>query len=670
MACIAPHVASAAWCDSLMLTNRTNIVSEPTARRTRADATGTSASKRRREEREKEAPGDVRELPGQRGVEPRLICQRQVSGISGAQSSERVRSMIRLTLASLCADVRPTLYSLNVRDAETSIPDAIVARARELQPLSPCERRHLLRGDAALLVDGLLVRVSRGRGAVDVAMGRALESLVQGERVLRLGFSGIADYARERLGIGRSTANALRRLSRELIVRPVLAKAVRAGEVSARKAQELLPVAFGVNEARWVEWARTATVREIQAAVRAAREGEAPAPDEPFERVWMQLSPEQRSVVDAAMELARKVLGATTPRWELLEAILQEFLGAHPVEQAEVEEAVFHSQVGDWLEGAKEALELETQRWAALDRIGNVAAPEVELTADPFRLDEQLRELGALRDGWDATFGHLAMLMRMLGLWRDLGFASFGHYCDERLGIARRTVDERISLERKLQEFPSLQGALTERRVSYEQARIISRCATEKTVDEWIARAGDLTCIELARAATANEEAQMCGRNELVMFVPRSITSLLSAACRAVREVAGRWIPPGDCLALVSRHFIAVWEHVLKRRQTPQSRAVERDDGLCQVPCCSRAAAHAHHIVYRSHGGGDEQANLVSLCAVHHMRVLHCGFIRAEGHAPDGITWELGVRWGMPPLMRFTPRGGVPCAAEGGRAAA
>jgi hypothetical protein len=56
---------------------------------------------------------------------------------------------------------------------------------------------------------------------------------------------------------------------------------------------------------------------------------------------------------------------------------------------------------------------------------------------------------------------------------------------------------------------------------------------------------------------------------------------------------------------------------------------------------CSRAAAHVHHIVFRSAGGQDRPANLVSLCAAHHLHGVRMGYVRVFGNAPDALQWEL-----------------------------
>ena len=68
---------------------------------------------------------------------------------------------------------------------------------------------------------------------------------------------------------------------------------------------------------------------------------------------------------------------------------------------------------------------------------------------------------------------------------------------------------------------------------------------------------------------------------------------------------------------------------------------LRRDTGFCQVPGCSRAAAHVHHIIPRSQGGTVFEWNLVSLCAAHHLHGVHEGWIRVRGKAPDQLRWEL-----------------------------
>jgi len=383
----------------------------------------------------------------------------------------------------------------------------------------------------------------------------------------------------------------------------------------------------------------------LNAAVKAAT-GAEPDEEESWERASVPVPPEARPALDKAMGLAGKILGSTVPKWQRVEVICQEFLGAHgaPDEAKCVE--ILRGPLGDGLGPLKQSLERETAQWSFLERPDPVLAPVSGAIAetDPWVLDAEVRRLAELRQRWDEAFGHLAMLMRMLGLWRDARYASFGHYCSEALGMSERTVEQRIALEWRLQVLPALRQAMREGRISYEKARLIAWQADDTTVEELIGVAEAMTCIALRRKLEADEERQICARGDFDFRAPRPVGSLLSAALSAARKAAGEWISPGECLRRVAQHFIDVWEEALKEQSNPQRRVLARDKGLCQVPGCSRAAAHVHHLRFRSAGGSDEGWNLVSLCPVHHLRGVHMGRIRVWGRAPDGLVWELGER--------------------------
>ena len=92
--------------------------------------------------------------------------------------------------------------------------DGITELARTLEPPAPYELPGLRREEAAYLLDGLLVRVAHARGALDVAMGELLADLDVGTRLLALGYSSVADYSRDELGLKDSTARNLARLAR------------------------------------------------------------------------------------------------------------------------------------------------------------------------------------------------------------------------------------------------------------------------------------------------------------------------------------------------------------------------------------------------------------------------------------------------------------------------
>jgi hypothetical protein len=634
-------------------------------------------------------------------------------------------------------------------------PAALEEAARALEVVSPRERRSVLRGEAALLLDGLLVRVARGRVALDVALCEGLGALSVGDRLLSLGWSGVGDYARERLGVAARTGQVMARLGRALAERPLLRAAVRSGEVSIRAAEEIVTVAVGDDEAAWVERARSMTVRGLVAAVRAARlragaPSGAAAPDgtagvaeaaqaraaesevtidvappeaehlaagaedgEPWQRISLEVSSGARDALVRALDLAGRVLGEGAPRWQRLEAVAQEYLGAHGADEAD-EEVVAGAlaawrgeSLEDWAaagsggdaaggaaHGAGDAvhaapgwraeletyLEEETRRWEFLEEIPWVTAPPVDEAAHPARLDATLRELAALRERWESLLGHLALLVRMLGLWRDMQFVSFSHYCRERLGISVRSVEQRIALERRLHSLPSLRAALTEGRLDAERARLVARLAEEPSAAEWIGRAERMPVVALRREVEALEAmphvswmvaAQRCAPDEPVVAlrlrVPVRVAALLAAAFRAAQRAPSpdgrvRWRSESECLLGVASHFIEAWRDLPQARSTPQRRALRRDGHRCQVPGCSRAAVHAHHVRYRSRGGGDEAENLVSLCAAHHLHGVHRGFVRVRGVAPGGLEWELGEQGRQGTQVTAAPR----CSQEPG----
>ncbi len=87
--------------------------------------------------------------------------------------------------------------------------------------------------------------------------------------------------------------------------------------------------------------------------------------------------------------------------------------------------------------------------------------------------------------------------------------------------------------------------------------------------------------------------------------------------------------------------FWSSWAEVLGR--TNACEEILRRDGYdCTSPVCSNPSAPgSHHVVYRSHGGGDEEWNQTSPCSFCHLDGEHGGRLRIRGEAPD-LTWIIG----------------------------
>jgi hypothetical protein len=513
-----------------------------------------------------------------------------------------------------------------------------------LEPFTPTDLQLMLRGDVeADDCEIALAQVARSRGALDVAVGEGLAAIAVGDRLARLGYSCLGDYAREVLGIQERTAEAMARLSRELRSRPLLRAAVCAGEVRPRHAQAVLLLARGEAEAGWVERAKVMTVRALEAAVRAERPGAVEEP-EAWATLHARLAPEERLELEAALELAGQVLGPGSGRPARLDAVAAEYLGSHP--DPWPEPTVLDHAPPDRCRAALRAqqeahLEAETEGWWMLRGTVPVRVPEegLEELSTARAIDGWVRRLAELRASWDDLLGNLARGLQASGLFRVLGFASLAHYARERLGLSARTVEQRAALERRLWEAPALREA-KEAGLSYERLRLLSRLP-DGEIAAWALRARELTCIALRRALETGQEAQLCAARAFTARVPWSTGSLLGAAFRAARRAEGRMLSDGECLLVLARHFTATWLGSFGRRQSRSQRVRARDLGRCQMPGCSRAATHAHHIIPRSRGGSDDPSNLVSVCTVHHLRGIHAGNLRIRGLAPDRLAWEV-----------------------------
>jgi len=487
-----------------------------------------------------------------------------------------------------------------------------------------------------------LATSSRTRAALDLAIAEGLAALRAGDRLAELGFH-LEDYAREVLGIEERTALKLVRLARELRARPLLRAALREGKVGPRAAEVVLPLAVGEAEPFWVELASRETVRALERRVAEARRGT--EVDEEWGRLELRCKPEEREVVDAALDVAGRELPGSR-RFERLEAMAAEYFAEFPEPADRLQErtdGLFRPPRNAARQERREAeLEAETDRWAMLPAVPGAAAPDLEFDAHATaaEVDVHLRELARLQRRWDEIVGHCAHVVRASRIYQLLGFASFRHYVEERLGLPARTVEQRASLEARMWESPALREARAQG-VSYEKLRVLARLP-EKEVAAAVERARAATCIALRQELEAREEGQMRAAGKLAAPAPNRVACLLAAAIRVVRARVGGEIPAGSCLAIIAAHFLAVWGMPVGPRTVSQ-RIRERDLGMCTVPGCSHAATDSHHVVYRSRGGDlIDPANQTAVCEFHHHRCIHGGWLRVYGHAPDGLVWILG----------------------------
>jgi hypothetical protein len=124
----------------------------------------------------------------------------------------------------------------------------------------------------------------------------------------------------------------------------------------------------------------------------------------------------------------------------------------------------------------------------------------------------------------------------------------------------------------------------------------------------------------------------------------------------AAHATADATAPPADwrCAERILTAFIDSWSVRADPTWRRHHRIFERDAWRCRVPgCSSRRNLQVHHVVFRSQGGGDEDANLAVLCAAHHLQGIHRGRVRCHALPGGLLAWEFAPDLQEEPLARF-----------------
>jgi hypothetical protein len=156
------------------------------------------------------------------------------------------------------------------------------------------------------------------------------------------------------------------------------------------------------------------------------------------------------------------------------------------------------------------------------------------------------------------------------------------------------------------------------------------------------------------------------GRTAISFWLPNSLREEWN---RALDGIRARWgpLPTWAAAILLLEAAVREWERVDPDRVPTEARILERDEYRCQVPGCSaRRNLEVHHILFRSQGGTDDPANLLTLCHTHHQHLLHGDrTVRLTGRAPHGLRWELGrpIRARFRGERKLAPAGPLPVPA-------
>ena len=113
---------------------------------------------------------------------------------------------------------------------------------------------------------GLCVELSRR----DLEMGALFDQLLRGEGLQRLRYASIRQYARERVGVSKSSLEHKRTLARRGLKLPGLTKAVAEDQIGYVAAQKIARIATPETVGAWIERAEKATVKHLEEEILAA----------------------------------------------------------------------------------------------------------------------------------------------------------------------------------------------------------------------------------------------------------------------------------------------------------------------------------------------------------------------------------------------------------------
>jgi hypothetical protein len=281
----------------------------------------------------------------------------------------------------------------------------------------------------------------------------------------------------------------------------------------------------------------------------------------------------------------------------------------------------------------------------------------------------------------DLELSRLARRFHECEGWRRLGYSTEQQYARERLGISPSSFKGRVALARRL--LGPVRRALAAGAIGYESALLISRVATIETAAAWVDRAERRTVKHLAEEVRAAELVATTSDGRTVAEPPsdellRELATLegrvlsgdrdaisqsqLSARLapdvshatvelrvtrdtarfyRALESIVRPYMPRHESfLRSLCQLFWDAWQHQVDPDEK-YARVFMRDRYRCANPTCRHRGNQPHHVVFRSHGGSDDDENLLTLCLWCHLEGVHGGRIRVTGEA-SSPRFELG----------------------------
>jgi len=216
-----------------------------------------------------------------------------------SEAEERCEERIRAAMPGASSSgAGPNSKSTSPNPATSTAPDVGHVAAAGLAPLQVATAREL---------DETVRALSQALARHELELSQAALRLHRADGWRRLGYATEAQYARERLGVSRSSLIARRSLAMRLEALPQVAEALGTAQLGVEAALQIVRVATALTQGAWIQRAQRRTIKHLREDVAAARmavrlSGEADCP------------PPADDEIELLQELERAVLSGTACR--------------------------------------------------------------------------------------------------------------------------------------------------------------------------------------------------------------------------------------------------------------------------------------------------------------------------------------------------------------------
>ena len=450
---------------------------------------------------------------------------------------------------------------------------------------------------AARLLQGLHEHLEAGQ-AITIRVARLL-AWMKTQDLTSLGFGSYSALCTAHVAWGGTWLRQLVRLASSDL--PLVKAAASSG---------LIPLTVAVLAPGQIE------PQQQQTWLRAARQGLIkPKPaSSPSPRIL--LEGEELPTIQAARDRARLCIG-------------------HQVSDAQADAYVircFHGRVSgdEILEQARRVPDPPVDEpppdWGPVeDPATALVGPWKQPTSPREALDE-IQHLEQIRHARIITVGQLFHRLACNKLYRQAGFTSLRQMVGARLSCSLRTLQRYRRVANDLNRHAVVVQAV-QQGLDLRRARHLAELPVEHQAD-WLDVLKRIGGLELRRAMRlardpAREPQLLCDYQHALALAPEvTDTVSLHAVLTDVPADRRRRVHPH--LPEAARWFL---ETVKIQPQHGFAKVKERDRYQCQNPECNHRSlrVEAHHIIFRSQGGTDEEENGLTLCRSCHLRLIHTG---------------------------------------------